>query len=126
MLVTSGRLTIVSLTDLQYETFLNLTGALPPDDIGDGEAATIACAEGAGAAVIDERKAIRIAMKDFPNIKLYSSLDLLCASCVFTALGKDAVTNAVRDAIIPPPFGVSLARLCEPFPAEKITFSHHP
>lgn len=98
-LVTSGRLTVVSLTDSQYETFLNLTGALPPDDIGDGEAATIVCADGVGAAVIDERKAMRIAMKDFSHIPLYSSLDLLCADCVFTALGKDAVISAVRDAI---------------------------
>lgn len=98
-LVTSGRITVVSMSDSQYETFLNLTGALPPDDIGDGEAATIACADGVGAAVIDERKAIRIAAKDFPHIPLYFSLDLLCADCVFTALGRDAVISAVRDAI---------------------------
>jgi predicted nucleic acid-binding protein len=98
-LVSNGRLTVVSLNDSQYETFLNLTGALPPDDIGDGEAATIACADGVGAAVIDERKAMRIATKDFSHIPLYSSLDLLCADCVFTALGKDAVISAVQDAI---------------------------
>jgi predicted nucleic acid-binding protein len=98
-LVTGGRLTVVSLTDSQYETFLDLTGALPPDDIGDGEAATIACADGVGAAIIDERKAMRVATKDFPHVPLYSSLDLLCADCVFASLGKDAVIGAVRDAI---------------------------
>jgi predicted nucleic acid-binding protein len=98
-LVNNGRLKVISLSDLQYETFINLTGALPPDDIGDGEAATIACASGVGAAVIDDRKAIRIAVKDFPHIAIYSSLDLLCADCVFSALGKDVVTSAVRDSI---------------------------
>ncbi len=98
-LVRSNQIKVTSLSDLQYETFLNLTGALPPDDIGDGEAATLACANGVGAVVIDDRKAIRITTKDFPHIVIYSSLDILCADCVFSALGKDAVANALRDSI---------------------------
>ena len=108
-LVTSKRLKVVSLSSLQYEVFLNLTGAPPPDDIGDGEAATIACADGVGAVVIDERKALRIASKNFSHIPIYSSLDLLCAHCVFSALGRQAVAGAVRDAI-------SKARMRVPYP----------
>jgi len=98
-LVSDGRLIIATLSDAQYEDFLSLTGAFPPDDIGDGEAATIVCANGVGGVAIDDRKALRIAAKNFPQIPLYSSLDILCAECIFSALGKDAVLNAVRGAI---------------------------
>ena len=108
-LVNQARLKVITLSDSQYETFLGLTGALPPDDLGDGEAATIACACGVGAAVIDERKATRIATDAFPNLPVYSSLDLLCADSTIKALGKAEVSNAVRDAI-------SKARMRVPHP----------
>ena len=98
-LVNQGLLKIITLSSSKYEIFLSVTGALPPDDLGDGEAATIACASGVGVAVIDERKATRIATKVFPNMPVYSSLDLLCADCMIKGLGKAIVINAVRDAI---------------------------
>ena len=62
-LISSGR-----LSALAFEVFLELTGATPPDDLGDGEAATIAQSFDIGAVpVIDERKATRIALSMRPT-----------------------------------------------------------
>src|ERR1022692_2852810 len=41
-LVGSGLISIVRLSDSAFDVFLELTGAPPPDDLGDGEAATLA------------------------------------------------------------------------------------
>ena len=56
--------------------------------LDDGEAATIAYAiEAGGIAVIDERKARRICEKNFPNLRLLSTVDLLLDSLISKALG---------------------------------------
>ena len=94
-----GRVQIVKMSDPQIEVFLRLTGCPPPDDLGDGEAATLACADGVGCAVIDDRKAIRIASRDFPDQAVYSSLDLFCAEPVLHGLGRPSIAKAVYNAI---------------------------
>jgi predicted nucleic acid-binding protein len=98
-LTTRGRIRIGEMSDSQFETFLRLTGHPPPDDLGDGEAATLACADGIGSAAIDDRKALRIAARDFPDQTLYSSLDLFCAEQVLSGLGRSVVAQAVYDSI---------------------------
>ena len=98
-LVNGNRLKIVEMSETQRETFLNLTGAIPPDDLDDGEAATLACASHYGSAVLDERKAIRIAARDFPHIQVFSSLDILCAEFIISELGDDKVKVLVQNAI---------------------------
>jgi predicted nucleic acid-binding protein len=98
-LVNGNCLKIIEMTEPQRETFLNLTGAVPPDDLDDGEAATLACASHQGAAVLDERKAIRIAARDFPHIQIFSSLDILCAESVISELGDNKVQTLVQNAI---------------------------
>ena len=68
-LVRSGLISPAQLSASAFETlFLGLTGASPPDDLGDGEAATIAQSFDIGAVpVIDERKATRIAQSLRPK-----------------------------------------------------------
>lgn len=61
-LLESGLLHLHDLKDKHYLNFLDLVGAAPPDSLGDGEAATISAAEELKCmAIIDERKATRIA-----------------------------------------------------------------
>lgn len=98
-LKTRRRIEVVRMSDEQFDTFLRLTGCLPPDDLGDGEAATLACADGAGCAVIDDSKAIRVATRDFPHQAIYCSLDLFCSEQVLSGLGRTTVAQAVYDAI---------------------------
>ncbi len=93
------RVQIAKMSNSQFELFLQLTGYPPPDDLGDGEAATLACANGSGSAVIDDKKAIRIALRDFPGQPVYSTLDILCAEQVLRGLGNGVVEQAVYDAI---------------------------
>jgi hypothetical protein len=81
------------------EVFLDLVGADPPDDLSDGEAATIAHAViRDAAAVIDERKATRIARKRFPRLTIGSTLDILSSSRVIRALGIESLSAALFDA----------------------------
>jgi predicted nucleic acid-binding protein len=93
------RIQIAKMSDSQFKVFLRLTGYPPPDDLGDGEAATLACASGDGCVVIDDKKAIRIALRDFPDQSVYSSMDLFCAEQVLRRLGKQAIAQAVYDSI---------------------------
>ena len=68
---------VAQMSDAAYEYFLALTGATPPDDLDDGEAATIAHAIDIGAAaVIDERKAVRVAAMFRRELPILASMDL--------------------------------------------------
>lgn len=98
-LAARGKLTVVKMSDVEFEIFLRLVGCQPSDDLGDGEAATLACADGKGGSVIDDKKAMRIAARDFPAMPIYSSLDLFCSETVHLSLGKAAVSHAVYEAI---------------------------
>lgn len=98
-----GLLQVIRMGDEAYERFISFTGAQPPDDLDDGEAATLAqAAGGTYAVVIDERKATRIADAHIPDIPLLTSVDLLAAPEVLQQLGRDELSNviylALRDA----------------------------
>ncbi len=81
------------------DIFLDLVGANPPDDLSDGEAATIAYAVIRNAtAAIDERKATRIARMRFPQLTICSTLDILSSPCVIRALGIESLSAALFDA----------------------------
>jgi hypothetical protein len=91
---------VVSLNDDAYEIFIGLTGGDPPDDLDDGEAATLAqAAFGNYAAVIDERKATRVAGMQFPRVALLNSMDLLTAQEVFQQTSGAAVADVVYLAL---------------------------
>lgn len=94
-----GRICIARMSDSQLEVFLRLTGCPPPDDLGDGEAATLACADKVGCVAIDDKKAIRIASRDFPDQVVYSTLDLFCAEPVLRGLRKPVLAQAIYDSI---------------------------
>lgn len=98
-LVHSGYLRLVAMTPTQVEHFLGLVGAPFPDDLGDGEAATIAAALGVGYIALDESKANRVVTQKHPTLRVYSSLDLFCSSKVIAALGGNVVAVAVQSAI---------------------------
>lgn len=85
------------MTADQTERFVELVGAVPPDDLGDGEASTLACAQGHDAA-IDERKARRIAARDFPKTGIYLTLDLLTSPQVVAKLGLSRVAALIERA----------------------------
>ena len=81
------------------DIFLDLVGAPIPDDLSDGEAATIAHAATTDrAAVIDERKATRIVKTNYAHLALCSTLDILSCSRVIEALGAASISSAIFDA----------------------------
>lgn len=89
-LIQSGLITRVSLDDEALGLFMSLVGAEQPDDLGDGEAATLALAQQKGfTAVLDDGKARRVAGQRFAGIALMSTVDLLRTSDVALALGND-------------------------------------
>jgi predicted nucleic acid-binding protein len=90
----------VSLSKDAYEIFIGLTGSDPPDDLGDGESATLAQAVSCKCtAVIDERKATRIAKTQFPNVVLLNSLDLLAAPEMFETHQREMVAEVIYQAL---------------------------
>lgn len=110
-LESSGLLNVVRMSDDAYQRFVELTGAKPPDDLDDGEAATLAQAVSSRCgAVIDERKANRIATAMFPHVPILSTMDLLTAPEVVARIGEDQVSELIYRALrnarmrVPPTF----------------------
>jgi len=98
-----GLLEVIRMDDDVYDRFLGFTAAQPPDDLDDGEAATLAHAAcGEYVAVVDERKATRIASAHIPEIQVLNSIDLLAAPELLNKLGNekmsDLIYRALRDA----------------------------
>jgi hypothetical protein len=100
--VASGSVIRSELSGNAWSTFYSLVGADPTDDLDDGEAATLAYAHHFnGVAVIDERKARRVASMRFPELELWSSVDIFRRPEVCDALGAklgEAVFSALVNA----------------------------
>ena len=94
-----GILRLCVMNDAQLERFVDLVGAPSPDDLGDGEAATLAVGLPGGCVAIDEKKARRIAARDHAEVKVYCSLDLICSHEVTEALGDRGVADCVAAAL---------------------------
>lgn len=78
------------------DTFYDLIGAPSPDDLGDGEAATIALAvQLKGIAVIDDKKALRIASKFHPSMPTCTTLDIFTSDLILNSLGPDKLSDAL-------------------------------
>ncbi|MCW5692313.1 MAG: hypothetical protein KIT48_08110 [Pseudolabrys sp.] len=109
-LVAAKHLKIVRLGEKGLGVFEGLVVGSAAETLDDGEAATLAHAvESSGVAVIDERKALRIAAVRYPKLVTASTMDLLGHPYVCDALGEpalaDAVFCALRDArmrVFPP------------------------
>jgi hypothetical protein len=96
----NGLIEVISMESEAYDLFIGLTGGDPPDDLDDGEAATLAqAAFGNYVAVIDERKATRIAGLHFPGVALLNSLDLLTSRDLLLQNGRDAIADVVYLAL---------------------------
>lgn len=100
-LIDAGLLHPVRLSDEKYEIFLELTGAPPPNDLDDGEAATLAHAiQDSVVAVIDERKATRVAaLRTEPPVLLHT-LDLLSSRILTATLSQSTISDFVHGALL--------------------------
>jgi predicted nucleic acid-binding protein len=100
-LVGAGLISSTQLSASAFELlFLALTGAQPPDDLGDGEAATIAQAFDIEAVpVIDERKATRIALSLRPKHPILGTIDILGCSAVTAALSPQELGDIIYSAL---------------------------
>ena len=87
------------LGDVGISYFESLVTGSAVETLDDGEAATIACAvEKSAVALIDDRKALRICAKRFPNLVVGCSVDVLAQRDVQARLDRrlpDAVFNAL-------------------------------
>ncbi len=99
-LQTSSLIEVIGMDDDAYDLFIGLTGAEAPDDLDDGEAATLAQAAHKGyVAVIDEKKATRIAGVHFPEVVLLNSLDLLATPELLQQSGREGFADIVYFAL---------------------------
>ena len=82
------------------ELFGELVSGATESSLGDGEAATIALSvEGQWSAVIDEKKAHKVCSLRFPELRLATTVDLLCHDSVRTRLGSNLLAQSVLDAL---------------------------
>lgn len=93
-----GQLRIIRCIPDQLKEFVRLVGAPEPDDLDDGEAATLACAQPFGSVALDEKKGRRIAHRDYPAMEVYCTLDLLFSPECVRFFGAAQVTKAAKDA----------------------------
>jgi predicted nucleic acid-binding protein len=99
-LVDSNCVEIVRLDDGATKDFEQLVVGPAAVTLDDGEAATIAYAVSRNAvALIDERKALRICGERFPNLHIGCTVDIFAHPEVQRALGKDALSDAVFNAL---------------------------
>lgn len=99
-LVEAKRVRIVSLNQAALEVFGGLVAGSTTETLDDGEAATIAYAVTHGAVpVIDERKGRRICNQRFPGVRVLSTAELFMEPAVEAALGRDALSDAVFQAL---------------------------
>ena len=95
-LLQSGLLQLYELEDENYLKFLDLVGAAAPDSLGDGEAATIAVAEHLQcAAIIDERKATRIARGRRDVSLTACTIDLYTHSLAAAKYSREEVASLI-------------------------------
>jgi hypothetical protein len=101
-LIGEGLLIRTTLPDTAQGRFMEPVQAATPDDLDDGEAASLATGEALGCAVaMDERKGRRIARARFAELVLHSSIDLFRHPAVSAALGTklgDALYSALIHA----------------------------
>ncbi|GFO63159.1 hypothetical protein [Geomonas paludis] len=99
-LIEVGRVRAVCLGEAGSEVYFSLVNGPAVQTLDDGEAATIGYADETGAvAIIDEKKARAICQKEFPQLQLKSSVDLLMHNAVVDALGREAHVASVVSAL---------------------------
>jgi len=98
--VRAGRVEVVTLDPAGLDQFERLVFGAAVDTLDDGEATTLAYAAQAGAiAIIDERKATRIARQTMTSVALITTVDLLAHAAVEEAMGGARLADAVHRAL---------------------------
>jgi predicted nucleic acid-binding protein len=91
---------VISLEDADEPLFLSLVSGAASETLDDGEAATLACAQRLEAcALIDERKATRLAAQRFAHLDVRSTTDLLLAQEVRGAFAAGELADALFGAL---------------------------
>ena len=99
-LVAAGLLERISLPEASLVRFIELTGAVPPDDLDDGEAAALAAGETLALPVaVDEAKGRRVASARLRDVQLLSSAEVFAMPEVAAALGAQLV-DALFSALV--------------------------
>ncbi|GAA4129445.1 hypothetical protein ACFFTN_09780 [Aminobacter aganoensis] len=100
LLVKDGLLEFLPFDVESESLFESLVAGPAEKTLDDGEAATLALAAAwSGVAIIDERKAIKIAGDRFPDLQLRTTADILRSDRVFAALGRAEVAEAVFNGL---------------------------
>lgn len=82
------------------QKYVELVSGSTANSLGDGEAATIACAHGTRSwAAIDERKARRICAERYPHIIIVGTVDILSHDAVVSAFHGQDLSKAVLAAL---------------------------
>jgi predicted nucleic acid-binding protein len=99
-LIEAGRVEVGGLGDTAEQIFESLVIGDAAETLDDGEAATIAYAvEHNAIALIDERKAIRISGRRYPDLRVSSSVDLFAHPAVSTSIDRETLSQAVFGAL---------------------------
>lgn len=99
-LVHVGLVEVIPLQEVDEALFLSMVAGAASDTLDDGEAATLACAQRLSAcAVIDERKATRLASQRFPMLEVQSTADLLLSPETRAALPDAELADALFGAL---------------------------
>lgn len=90
----------LSTSEAMLELYLDLAGADEQEDLGDGEAASIAYAVHQGYAVaLDERKARAVCRRRYPSVQICSTLDVLRTLESAGGFPRQHVVESVYDAL---------------------------
>jgi len=99
-LINAKILTIEKMDEAAFEIFYGLVGAPSPNDLDDGEAATLAQAWITNSiAAIDEKKGNKIANLQYPSLPRCNSLDIFAFPNTAVVLGDEGLTIAVYEAL---------------------------
>ncbi len=99
-LLDGGAATEFAIPGPAQQEYIALVSGTSAQSLGDGEAATIACAHGTTAwAAIDERKARRICAERYPQIMVVSTVDILAHDAVIAAFSEQELSDAILAAL---------------------------
>lgn len=91
---------VQKLDEAALEHFFALVSGRTSDTLGDGEAATLALAYCNGfSAVIDEKKATRIAAERFKTLRLATTVDILAHQSAKESLGEPLIAESTLQAL---------------------------
>lgn len=99
-LIDIGAVGLVKLGEREMSIYTSLVAGSAARTLDDGEAATIAYAvEAKALALIDERKARKLCINEYPSLPLASTVDLFLHSSVRRAIGERGLIEVLIRAL---------------------------